>query len=293
MRVVSRGYLSLLGSDVQIDPWSISLGDADSQASPVELQDWSYYQPVKVKVSVVAEKSNLLRRLQLGDDAVLAVVVIWTSPGTSLRGASVVVPVGANETPVEFELDGGLLRGDLRLECQIVLKRASDQELSPLAPREPGAVVWSSEHSIRLEGTGSRMPVIAVPFSEHLSDTGHHGLWWLQVTSSDLSSPAESALWMWLNEENVMIQDLLGFPENDGPIVTQHLLKLDFYRQLVEVGLRNEDFSLEEEYPVGSLGAVIADPVSLLGRHLSELRSILSNDPHRLEAEIQSRLGGL
>jgi len=293
MRAVSRGYLSLTDADVRIDPWNISLGDAPSQSSPDELRDWSYYQSIKVKVSVVADLEALFAKLKLGDGASLGALVVWTSPGTSLRGASSVFPAGTSETSVEFELDGGLLRGDLRLECQMVLTQSSHYVVSALAPSEPGSIVWSTGYSLRLEGTGARMPVLAVPFSNHLGDGGNHGLWWLQVDSVDLYAPADSALWMWLNDENPIIQNLLSHPESDGALAVQALLKLDFYRQLVELGLRDTDFVLEDEYPTATLGAVIADPIRLLGQNLSELRSMFVNDPSRLEAEIQARLGGL
>jgi hypothetical protein len=154
-------------------------------------------------------------------------------------------------------------------------------------------VVWSASHSIRLEGIGSRMPVLAVPFSMHMAAAGGHAMWWLQVNGSDMQAPADSILWMWLNDENSMIQELLTEPESEGAEHTQQFLKIDFYRQLIGLGIRDPDFDPSDDFPAGSLGAVIAAPMSLLDTSIEDLRAKYQHDPQRLDAEIQSRLGGL
>jgi hypothetical protein len=292
MRAVSRGYLSLTASDVRFDPWSVSLDGIPAISSPEQLDDWSYYQSVQVQTTLVAELSDLYARLQLGPDAKLGLVIIWSSPGTSLRGASSIFPLEGSETSAQIEIEGGLLRGDLRLECQVVLWRPGTP-LSPISPQQAGSVVWTTSHSIRLEGLGSRMPILAVPFSKHLSAAGGHGMWWLQVDGSDLHAPADSILWMWLNDENPFIQEMLAEPADPASERTQHFLRMDFYRQLVEIGMRDEDFDMWDEFPAGSLGAVVAIPMRLLGESTGELRAKFVHEPQRLEAEIQARLGGL
>jgi hypothetical protein len=293
MRAISRGYLSLKDSDVRLDPWAVSLGGGEPLSSPDHLDDWSYYQTVNVKITIVAELASLLSKLGLDESAELGLVIVWVSPGTSIRGASATRRVEEGETTVELDLEGGLLRGDLRLEAQIVLTHASSAEGNSLAPSDAGAIVWSSAHSIRLEGIGSRMPVLSVPFSKYFAAGASHGMWWLQLSSIDFEAPADAALWMWLNDENEAIRELLGEPKSVGAQRTQQFLKLDFYRQLVGIGLREEHFTLDERYPSGSLGAVVAGPIGLLGVDLQELRAMQSRDPYRLEAELQSRLGGL
>lgn len=292
MKTLSRGYLSLRDKDVRLDPWSVSLDGHAPLANPEHLDDWSYYQSIRIQITTVADREALHDRLQIGSDAALGLAIIWVSPGTSLRGASAVFPLDELETSAELLLDGGLLRGDLKLECQIVLLRSSAIS-SPLAPATPGSIVWSSTHSIRLEGLGSRMPILAVPFSRHMSAAGNHALWWLQVSAIDLHAPADSALWMWLNDENWMIRELLSDPSSEGAQRTQQFLRTDFYRQLVEIGIRDDEFDITEDYPTGSLGAVITVPVRLLGGDLGDLRSQFRNEPQRLEAEMQARLGGL
>jgi hypothetical protein len=292
MRPVSRGYLTLDASDVRLDPWSVSMEGGGTLSSPESLDDWTYYQSLRIRTTVVADLGSVTHKLNLGENARLGLVIVWVSPGTSMRGASTVFPLEVLETSVELEINGGLLRGDLKLECQIVITRPSS--LSALvAPSEVGAVVWSDSHSIRLEGIGSRMPVLAVPFSKHMAAAGGHAMWWLQVAGTDMHAPADSILWMWLNDENWMIQELLADPTSDGAERTRQFLKVDFYRQLIGMGIRDEDFDPADDFPTGSLGAVIAAPMGLLGLSIDELRIRNRHDPQLLEAEMQSRLGGL
>lgn len=293
MKAVSKGYITLGEADVRLDPWSVSVDGGEPAASPDRLDDWTYYQAIRIRTTVVLDVESVFRRLQLDQSAELGVVIAWVSQGTSLRGVSQVMPLDQSETSVELELDGALLRGDLRLDCQIVVTRPPLVVSSPLSPSLAGAVVWNSAYALRLEGLGSRMPVLAVPFSKWLSASGNRGMWWLQVGATDLFAPAESVLWMWLNDESPTIQQMLTTPDSDGGKRTQEFLKLDTYRQLVELGLRHDDFSLDDTYPVGSLGAVVAAPIGLLGLDLSELRGMQENDAQRLQVTIQTRLGGL
>jgi len=291
---VSRGYLTISDDQVRHDPWSISLANTDAESSAEQLRDWSYYQPVVAKITVVAEIEDLYRSLALDESAELSLVILWVSSGTSLRGASAPVSLEQNETSAILEIDGGVLRGDVRFEAQIFLSRPSGSLISELAPQVVGSVVWQSNHVVRLEGSGSRMPVLALPFSEHVPAGGDHAMWWLQVAQeSDFDAAADSVLWMWLNSENAAIQEMLESPSSDSARLTQRFLKIDLYRQLVQLGLRSLDFDLNEDYPSGSLGAVITAPMRLLGTDLMQLRGQFEHDAQGLEVTIQARLGGL
>jgi hypothetical protein len=294
MRPVSRGYLTISDSFVRHDPWSITLGDSGTSSSADYLEDWSYYQSVTARLTVVAEVDELYSSLALDDIAEMSLVILWVSPGTSLRGASQPVRLEHNETSVELEVEGGVLRGEVRFEAQIVLTRPSATPKSLLAPAVVGAVLWQSSHTVKLEGSGSRMPVLALPFSEQLSSAGSHAMWWLQVAQApDFNASADSVLWMWLNSENDSIATMLADPDSDSAKTTQRFLKVDLYRQLVEIGLRSTDFDLDEKYPTGSLGAVVAAPLRLLGSDIAQLRGQFEQDTPTLEVMIQARLGGL
>jgi hypothetical protein len=293
MKPISRGYLTLNDSDIRLDPWSLSLDGGPEISEPEHLADWSYYQSLTARVTVVADADSLRNRLALGKDAVLGIVIIWVSSGTSLRGSSKVIPIKSGETSVRLDLERGTIRGDLKLECQVMLVHPSVEGQSQLAPSETGAIVWSSAFTVRLEGLGARMPVLAAKFSKLLPGDGGNGLWWLQILNSEMTTPAESALWFWVNEENSIIEELLSAEEGPGAQRTQHFMKVDLYRQLVTYGITDDDFSLETTYPAGSLGAAIAAPIRLLNAELDELRARFRDNPRDLEAEIQSRLGGL
>jgi len=293
MKPISRGYLTLGDADIRLDPWSLSLDGGPDVSEPEHLPDWSYYQSLTARVTVVADPDFLRKRLNLGEGAILGVAIVWVSSGTSLRGSSEVIPIKSGETSVRLDLERGTIRGDLKLECQVILVHPSAEGQSQLAPSETGSIVWGSAYRVQLEGLGARMPVLAAKFSQQLAGDGSNGLWWLQILNGEMHSPAESALWFWVNEENPIIEELLSAEGGLGAQRTQHFMKVDLYRQLVTYGILDEDFSLDAAYPAGSLGAAIAAPVRLLHAELEELRGRFRDNPRDLEAEIQSRLGGL
>lgn len=292
MSVISRGFRVLRAEDVRVEPWSVRIGESDPLTMPSSLPDWTFYQPLKIRVTLIADLQELQVRLGLGQDARLGAVIIWGSLGTSLRGASDVLTIEPNETTVSLDLDGSLLRGALDLECQVLLVEPGTRSDDLLSPSNRGSILWTSKYTIDLEGTGARMPTIALPFSTQLIG-GEHGLWWLRVASRDFHAQANSVLWLWLNEENLVIRELLDSPSSDGSVRTQELLRLDIYRQLIEIGLLDSEFSLDETYAQGSLGAVVAGPVRLLGESLNTLRQLHDQDAPRLNAQIQAAFGGL
>jgi hypothetical protein len=135
------------------------------------------------------------------------------------------------------------------------------------------------------------MPVLVLPFSNHLLAASSNALWWLHISSSDLESMADSALWFWLNEESPVIQEMLSRPSSEKSKITARFMKTDLTRQLVSFALLHEEFDAEHEYEEGSLGAVLAAPVKLFGEDMTALRARFRDDPNRIEAELQGRAG--
>ena len=293
MKSVSRGYLTLSDRDVRCDPWSVTMSGASPLADPVQIEDWSYFQTMEISVSVEVDVDKARVDLGLGPDARLGLVIIWTCTGTSLRGSSTISLLEGGQTTARLVLDGGNLRRDVRLECQVVLVQPSLAPTSQFAPDAPGAILWAAARVVKLEGDGARMPILAVSFSRYLTSASAGAMWWLRIEGDDLDAPADSALWLWINEESPIVMEMLNKPSSDKAKLTSHFMRLDLYRQLVDFGLKHDSFDLNTEYEEGSLGAVVAGPLRLFNADTATLRARYRDDPQRLEAELQARVGGL
>jgi len=293
MKSFSRGYLTLRDSDVVREPWTVTMSGGLPLLDPDRVDDWSYFQTMEISVSVNVDINVARSVLGIGPDAILGLVIIWTCSGTSLRGSSDVSHVKGGETSARLALNSGNLRRDVRLECQIVLVEPSAMPTSVFAPNSPGAILYTATRVVKLEGGGARMPILAVSFSKYLTSASAGGLWWLRIEGNDLDAPADSALWLWINEESTIIQEMLTRPNSEKSQLTAHLMRLDLYRQLVAFGLAHDSFSLDHEYEEGSLGAVVSAPIRLFNEDSATLRARYRDDPQRLEAELQARVGVL
>jgi hypothetical protein len=248
---------------------------------------------MEISVTVDVDVDAVLLALGLGSDAKLGLVIIWTCAATSLRGSSTIAVLDGGETTARLGLDGGNLRRDVRLECQVVLVQPSVAPSSLFAPDAPGAILWAAARLVKLEGSGARLPILAVSFSKHLTSVSAGAMWWLRIEGDDLDAPADSALWLWINEESPIVREMLNKPNSERSKLTSHFMRLDLYRQLVAFGLEHDLFNLDAEYEEGSLGAVIAAPLRLFNDDSATLRARYRDDPQRLEAELQARVGGL
>jgi hypothetical protein len=288
MTAISRGYLTLRPSQATIDDWVVGTdSESSEQVRPDHLSDWNYYQAVRVKtvLNVDADACRAELGLHAGDD--ICATILWSSAGTNLRGRSEPVGITGSLTPLELLLQPGELRAQLQVEVVVALHRAG-ASTNPLAPTRAGSVVWaSSKYSVDLEGLGSRMPVVAFPFSRRLAHSVN-AQWWLSVRSTDLDRPADSVLWMWLNEEHPYVKALLNDPTTDTSDRTALHLSSDFHRQLLQMALLSHDLDLSVEYDRGSLGASLVSIVRLIDDDLESLRAQYSSDPWLVEAKLQA-----
>jgi hypothetical protein len=287
---ISRGYLTLSPSSAAIDDWVIGTdGDTNEQIRPDHLRDWNYYQAVTVKTVLNLDVSACRADLELKETDDLCAAILWSSAGTNLRGKSDPVSVVSALTPIELLVEPGELRGQIQVEVVLALRRAG-ASTHPLAAKRPGSVVWSSSRfSVDLEGLGSRMPVVAFPFSRRLAHSAN-AQWWLSVRSTDLDRPADGVLWMWLNEEHPYVKALLVDPETEPSERTALHLSADFHRQLLQMAITSPDLDMAAEYDRGSLGASLVSIVRLLEDDLESLRTQYASDPWLVEARMQAAI---
>jgi hypothetical protein len=191
----------------------VSLDDDPPVFDPARLDDWTYYRTCNVQVDVVLELETIRQMVELDEESQIAFVVIWSCPQTGLRDASPAHPLQSNEASLKIAVPGGLLRGDLRLDCLLLLMedipKTRRRELSPF---KAGSILWSMEHTVRLEGIGARMPIQATSFVDLLHGQSINGLWHFTIDTSDLAVPVDAAVRVLLNSDNSMIQEFLDDP---------------------------------------------------------------------------------
>jgi hypothetical protein len=151
----------------------------------------------------------------------------------------------------------------LSLEFQISVLDVGHAVESPFAPKRLGNTVFRVDRKIVLEGTAPRLPMLPVSFAEHGIAGSSNPFISKMLEDSDSS---ESDAWL-------------------------RFLELDFMRQLLREALSSDELSLQTEYPEESLGYVLSGVVRLLGESLDQVQQRYREDPGRVEAELQSKVG--
>lgn len=292
MQAISFGYLTLPIEEVSTLAWEISVGDSPLADGQPAAEDWTYYDDILIKCSFELELEQALDRLRLPASAVLGAVLVARSSGTPLIIASDVCRLRGRRQHIYLTVPGTQVSGALSLEFQISLLNPGSTRESPLAPKRLGNTVFRVERKILLEGIAPRLPMLPVSFADHGIVGSDKSLWWLRLTTRDLSASASSAIWLWLNVDNAFIMQLLENWENPESAAWLRFLEIDFMRQLLREALGNDELSLEVPYAEESLGYVLSSLVRLLGNSLEQLRLRYQEDPGRVEAELQAKVGG-
>lgn len=293
MRAISRGFLSLKEDAVDFINWSYQLDADKPEIDPVELVDWSYYRKLTVGAQFKFVLSNILEDLQLGPSAKLGASIVWSCPKTGLRDGTVPITLGNKEDISIFaNIDGSLLRNELKVELQIVLLEDSNQaSFSKISPQLAGSIVWSKESRVILEGNAPRMPIQKTSFRS-LGTGIDFALWKILIEDSDLFAPADACITVLVNSDIQLIKNF--FEDQDLPEsqLLHSLLLIDLYRHMVRVALENIDFDHENVYPQGSLGLALRNPLLLLAKDPAALRNSYESDPSMIDAKLQSIFGG-
>lgn len=291
MRGVSFGHLTLPLEEVSDLSWDISVGEMPLSAGETVAEDWTYYDDIFIKCSFNLNLKDALLRLGLPEDARLGAVIIARSSGTPLIMTSEVVDVRASRQQVYLTLPGNQVAGILAVEFQLSVLATGNALKSPLAPKRIGNTVFRIDRRIVLEGTAPRLPMLPVSFAEHGIAGSNASLWWLRLTTRDLAASASAAIWLWLNADNPFISGMLEESQPSESKALLRFLQVDFMRQLLLEAIRSDELSLQTDYPEESLGYVLSSVVRLLGESLDQVRQRYREDPGRVEAELQSKVG--
>ncbi|MGF6835759.1 hypothetical protein QF015_003957 [Paenarthrobacter sp. TE4293] len=291
MQAVSYGHLTL---PVEASPrlsWTIHIGDALLEPGEEVAEGWTYYDDVHVTCSYDIDLADAQSRLHLPEDASLSAVLIARCSGTPIVQTSGVEIVRSGIQQLSVSLPAEQLAGTLSLEFQISSAQTLNPGINAISPHKLGHTVFRMDRRVILEGTAPRLPMLPVRFSEYDLQNSQESLWWLKLMTKDLHASAASAVWLWMNIENPSVQAMLDNPDAPESGAWLKFLKIDFARQLLREALDHEELTLSEGYPEASLGHALSGVVRLLGETVEYVRARYNDDPGRVEAQLQAKVG--
>lgn len=274
---------------VRAGPWSRVAADGTEEL-PQELTDWDYDTVLAVSRPVQVDGLRARELSGLSPDAEVALSVRWSSSSSALRGRAWRRELPARdglELTIDFELEGDELGGVLELTTVLVLL-APGADDGRAAARRPGSVLWSDQFSVLLQGDAVLFPLAVADFHElpYPSKAG----WYLDV-GDDLEAAALGSILLLANERrDVVVKALAGAgapTEADRRILSA--VRTDVQRTLVERAIVSEDFAEDQEYPVGSLGALLGAVVraTFPSYSLEALRRERASEPALFTTRIQ------
>lgn len=284
---VSVGYLQPRPSRISASEIQLIAGGHTSAGG--RMPDWHYLSDVAVKWPLSVDLPGIKQDCQLPDDAEIGVVLSWRSDRTNLRSSAFTVPALDGENLLQAMIPGSTVGGTLTIEVALVLRRPGT-EPSPLAPSRPGALLWCKSEQVILEGSGGRFPTIIADFAAEGISGDEIGLWYLDISGSDLQANYTSAITLYINSVNPSIQDvLIAGSARDSQIVK--FMMYDVYRQLMMLAIGHDEFDDCINYDRGSLGDVLVTLLRLFfrGKDIWQLRRDFERAAPDIEAELLAR----
>lgn len=267
---------------VTTGPWLRVVG-AGVEKLPDELVDWDYDTLLVLRRQLCIDGTRVRESCGLPPDSQVRVAVVWSSTSSGLRGRAWSADVPEQdgfELDLTFELAGDELGGRLHLETILTLGSLGLDELPAAAPRRAGSVLWREVHPVSLQGDNSMFPIALADFEPLPYPTG--AAWHLEL-GQNLEAQALGSILLLANERRELVAAALeaaGDP-SDADRRVLSTIRTDIIRSLVERALVDDDFDPDADYPLGSIGALLAAVLRMAfpDRQLDALRRQRERDP--------------
>jgi hypothetical protein len=286
--LISVGYLQPNPS--RIASGGIQVTSGGHQADGGRMADWHYLSDVSVEWLLSVDLVGIQQDCHLPDDAEISVLLSWKSDRTNLRNSIPAIPLNEGENLLRANIPGTTLGGTITIEAAIVLRRPGTV-VTPLAPSRPGLLLWSASDQIVLEGSGGRFPTISTDFAAEGIAGNHGGMWYLDISDTDLQANCTTALALYVNTLNPSVQEVLagGTAARSSQLIG--FMMYDVYRQLMGVAIRNPEFDDRAQYERGSLGDMLVTLLRICfpGKGISQLRRDYDLSPSDVDAELLAR----
>ncbi|MGW4354065.1 hypothetical protein ACWELJ_18460 [Nocardia sp. NPDC004582] len=274
--------------------WRLDL-DGGEIPMPEAYPHWDYQTVLTLRRQVEIDLGRVISESKLAPGTPLALAVVWTATGSSLRGTGARIPLTA-DGPVEVVvvLPGADLGGTLQLDTILVLSERRIGSDRPVAARRAGSVLWSDRHSIRLQGDAPQFPMAIIDFENttYPDDAG----WYLEI-GSNLEAATMGSLLLLVNERKRVIASALenaAKPRAQDQVALS-MVYIDVARTMIEHALAQPDFEDSMTYPDDSLGATFQALFARLfpSTTISEIRTLAARSPSRLASDVQAAINNL
>lgn len=258
------------------------------------LSGWDYNSDLRLGRLVSVDAAGIRTDCGLGPDDQIALVAIWRSTGTILRG------LGAGQrvregTPAQVRLEARLpsasLGGTLVVQTRLILA-AARPGAGPLEPRMAGSVLWQDEVAVTLEGIGSRFPVEVVDF-EASGWLPPGAAWYLAWDSLELDEPFLGSVRLLANAKNRRVAAAAQNPKHPANAPTASMMYYDVGRTLIRGALASDEFTARpDQYREGSTGWAVHALLRALfpAESPAGLRGLMEQHPAEFDAQLQAAL---
>ena len=288
-------YLVPAPEAVVVEDWT----NADGDVVGDRLEHWDPFTTIALARVVNVDLDLVRESCLLPPDAALALSTVGYSSRTRLRTVGEPVELGTLSgrvrAPVSIDVPGSRAGGRLDLTTRLVLSGAGTAPTA-ISPQRPGAVLWTDETRLAVEGGAARFPVTALDFSsaQGLPDDA---AWALEWDQDDLGAPVLGGLRLLVNAgDETLVAALRTGSSDAAALVLRSFVTYDVGRSLVHAALVNERFTEAPEiWPEGSVGRTLHELIVTCwpGVPMPTLVARLRNEPGRLDAELQAHLGVL
>ena len=280
-------YLTLGTEDVGLNPevgWLLddSAGDSIEVADGSVIPGWDQQRSFRLH-RTFCFPSSLPERLGLSCDARLELLIRLRTAKGLFSTIVAREEIAAPEVTVSVSPDSSLLARTVHLECRLVLVRGSSAA-DALAAVEPGAILWSSRWSARLEGGRARLPLEAVCFSSDPRWRDHSRALLHVDVALDPGVDCEEGICVYLNSD---FPSFVSAVESDDPVARALLWEAVIRRCIVA------SFSLDVGDANDMVEGTLGDQLqrwregAFPGMSPDAVRSLALDDPSRFEACIQ------
>jgi hypothetical protein len=272
--------------------WFLATADGDI-ALPKEIAHWDYQTILELAAPISVNRRMVTEGCSLEWESGLSVLVMARSSHTNAEFVAKRLEVPARDTfdlAVELKLGGALLGGRLTLETLLVATDPRPE--GPLAPNQPGSILWRTRHWTDVEGVGAQFPTDTADFATTGRDV--RAGWELRVDLSDPEARFMSAARLTLNSGHSAIAKMLRGEKDDRTDQLLRTLNWDVTRQMVFLALVTEEISsLDVDPEAVSVAGVMRNLLAAIWplESVVTLQRWKVVEPSRLELRIQHHCG--
>lgn len=288
----ARPYLVPPADTVDADPWIDQLG---APLGP-SVNHWDSATNLTFTRDIVVDADRIRDACQLGSDATLTITTAWFSTATRLSGHGDPIELatlpGRLAVTAEIHVPAGRVGATLRLRTRLVL-RHNGAPFSPIAPSDPGSILWSDEHTTLVEGSAGRFPIAITDFGGSGYPTS--AAWALHWNPRHLHEPVLGDFQLLINSLHPTVVDAVRTGSADPrSAAIRSMIEYDIARTIVHSVLLDDEFLADPaSYDDGTVGHLAHQILTTVfpGVALRTLADWTRDLPDRIDTRIQETMG--